>query len=100
MDNFKFLSAHIAIAHDGGYILADTVFYTMNKVDIVRSFENGLRHTTPKYTIIGRRIPSKLKDIFKPDYDTLWYFRSKQNAKYLKNIWIQEDKNHLAHEGF
>jgi hypothetical protein len=32
------------------------------------------------------------RDKFKPDHDTLWYFRSKHNAEYLRDIWIRQDR--------
>ncbi len=91
MKPFKFLRVPIAIAHDGGYIYPEQYFYTMNKEEVVR-YGFGERYVvTPKYTIVTRFLPKIYEDKFKPDYDTLWYFRSKQNAEYLKRIWEQQD---------
>ncbi len=85
---FKFLSNHIAIAHDGGYIFAGEVFYTMNKEEIV-----GISgEIIPKYIIIHRYVSRKYMNMFKPDYDKLWYFRSKNNAEYLKTLWLNQDR--------
>jgi hypothetical protein len=30
---------------------------------------------------------------FKPDYESLWYFRSRENAEYLKTLWEREDES-------
>ena len=91
MKPFKFFRSPIAIAHDGGYIYPEQYFYTMNKEEIVNYTFMGERKVTPKYSIVTRFLPKIYEDKFKPDYDTLWYFRSRQNAEYLKRIWEQED---------
>lgn len=91
MKPFKFLRSPIATAHDGGYIYPEQYFYTMNKEEIVNYTFMGERKVTPKYTIVTRFLPKIYEDKFKPDYDTLWYFRSRQNAEYLKGIWEQQD---------
>ena len=91
MKPFKFLRSPIAIAHDGGYIYPEQYFYTMNKGELIHTHQGGKISITPKYTIVTRFLPKIYEDKFKPDYDTLWYFRSKQNAEYLKGIWEQQD---------
>lgn len=88
MKLFKFLNSPIAIAHDGGQIYAGDVFYTMNKQEIPSIKPNQI---IPKYTIVRRFVSKQYEDVFKPDYETLWYFRSRQNAEYLKTIWITQD---------
>lgn len=93
MKDFKFLHNPIATAHDGGDIYAGQTFYTMNKEEMVRYTYMGERKVTPKYSIVNRYIPRIYEDKFKPDYETLWYFRSKQNAEYLKTLWEREDQS-------
>ena len=68
------------------------VTYSMNKEEIVKYTYTGERKVTPKYTIVQRCIHPIYKDKFKPDYDVLWYFRSKSNAEYLKNMWERQDR--------
>lgn len=92
MREFKFLRNPIITAHDGGYIYAGETFYTMNKEEIVRYTYMGERKVTPKYTIVNRSIPKIYESDFKPDYDDLWYFRSRLNAEYLKTIWERQDR--------
>lgn len=92
MKPFKFLRNPIAKAHDGGYIYPEQYFYTMNKEEIVNYTYMGERKVTAKYTIVTRFIPKVLEDRFKPDYETLWYFRSASNAEYLKTLWENDDK--------
>ena len=92
MREFKFLRNPIAKAHDGGYIYPGEYFYTMNKEEIVNYTYMGERRVTPKYKIVQRYIHPIHKDKFKPDYELLWYFRSKQNAEYLKGIWERQDR--------
>lgn len=91
MNHFKFLRPPIIIAHDGGYIYPEQYFYTMNKEDITYIMGHKTKITS-KYTIVQRFLPKIYEEQFKPDYDKLWYFRSKQNAEYLKGIWIRQDE--------
>ena len=79
-------------AHDGGYIYSSEVFYTMNKQEIPSVFRPG--EMIPKYTIVRRCVHPAFEHVFKPDYNALWYFRSKQNAEYLKDLWIREDEGY------
>lgn len=89
LDNlpFKFLRRPIIKAHDGGYIYAGEVFYSMNKEEFP-SIKPG--KMIPKYTIIRRCV--RYLSIFKPDYEALWYFRSEMNAEYLKRLWERQDR--------
>jgi hypothetical protein len=90
MKDFKFLKNPLIHTHDGEQIYAGDVFYSMNKEDM----ESVLRPGTfiPKYTIVRRRVDPKYKDVFKPDHEVLWYFRSKNNAEWLKEVWIRQDE--------
>ena len=85
--DFKFLRCPIATAHDGGVIYVGEYFYTMNKEEFP-SVSGGV---VSKYTIVTRWVHPKHEGKFKPDYNSLWYFRSKQNAEYLKTIWERQD---------
>ena len=87
MKTFKFLRSPIATAHDGGFIYAEEYFYTMNKEE----FLSVTGRPIPKYTIVRRTVSKKYEQVFKPDYNTLWYFRSELNANYLKRIWERQD---------
>lgn len=88
MKPFKFLKNPIATAHDGGYIYAGETFYTMNKEE----FSSITGRMIPKYTIVRRYVGNKFATVFKPDYDSLWYFRSEMNAEYLRDIWERQDR--------
>ena len=89
MKPFKFFQKkYIARAHDGGYIYAEQYFYTMNKEE----FMGVSGRMVEKYSIVTRFLPKIYEDQFKPDYNSLWYFRSKQNAEYLRTIWEREDR--------
>lgn len=90
---FKFLRSPIIKAHDGGYIYPEQYFYTMNKEELTHTHRGGKISVTPKYTIVTRFLPKIYRDKFKPDYNTLWYFRSKSNAEYLKRTWETQDGN-------
>ena len=99
MKPFKFLRTPIIKAHDGGYIYVGEYFYSMNKEEMESVTRPG--EMIPKYTIVTRCVHPIYKDVFKPDYDKLWYFRSEQNAEYLKRIWENEDMvrgGELIHE--
>lgn len=87
MRPFIFLKFAIANAHDGGTIHCGEEFYTMNKEE----FPSISGRPIPKYTIVRRIVSKQFQQVFKPDYDKLWYFRSKQNAEYLRDIWIRQD---------
>jgi hypothetical protein len=98
MRTFKFLRNPLLDTHDGGYIFPGEYFYSMNKEEIVRYTNTGERKVTPKYTIVQRCIHPIYKDVFKPDHEVLWYFRSKSNAEWLKNIWERDDRMTLGGE--
>ena len=87
MKPFKFFKNPIAVAHDGGEIYAGETFYTMNKEE----FLGVSGRMIPKYTIVRRYVGKKYETVFKPDYNTLWYFRSEMNAEYLRDIWERQD---------
>ena len=86
MKDFKFFRTPLLTTHDGGDVYCGEIFYSMNKVDIILP-----RKTTPKYSIVMRCIHPIYKDKFKPDYNVLWYFRSKINAERIRDIWIGQD---------
>jgi len=84
---FKFLESPLLYSHEGTPIFVGDIFYSVNKKDIV-SFKGNI---CKKYSIVTRQIQSIHKDIFKPDHDVLWYFRSKSNAEWLIEIWKRQD---------
>lgn len=83
MKEFKFFRQpkSIAVAHDGGLIYAGEYFYVMYKEDLLSV--SGDIH--PMYTI-SRRIEDST---YQPSYHVFWYFQSRHNAEYLKNIWTR-----------
>jgi hypothetical protein len=87
MKPFKFLTNPLLYTHDGHSVFVGDIFYSVNKEDII-SFKGNV---VPKYTISTRQIQLKHKDIFKPDHDLLWYFKSRSNAEWLIDIWKKQD---------
>ena len=87
MKTFKFLESPLLYSHEGTPIFAGDVFYSVNKEDIF-SFKGNI---VKKYSIVMRQIQPIHKDIFKPDHDVLWYFRSKTNAECFVRYWKRQD---------
>jgi len=93
MKTFKFFNKVLVIAHDGGDIHCDELFYTVAKKDYWITFPNGAkRRLVQKYTIATGYIDSEFRDVFRPDHEVLWYFRSKHNAEYLIDKWKRYDE--------
>jgi hypothetical protein len=95
MKTFKFLTNPLLVTIDGKEIYTGTYFYSMNKQDII--LPNKI---TPKYTIVIRCIHPIYKDVFKPDYDTLLYFSTKESAEFYKSRLIHWDEHVLGGEVF
>ena len=91
---FKFLKNPLLITVDGKSIYTGMYFYSMNKKDIILP-----RKITPKYTIVTRYIHQIYKDVFKPDYDTLLYFSTKESAEFYKSRLVHWDE-HVVGEIF
>ena len=89
MRPFKFLRSPIATACDGGYIYAGEHFYTMNKEEFI----GVTGRPVEKYTIVTRRVSKKFETVFKPDYDMLLYFRTKESAEFHKSRLIHWDEH-------
>lgn len=89
MKPFKFLRSPIATACDGGYIYAGEHFYTMNKEEFIGVTGRPIE----KYTIVTRTVLKKYEDVFKPDYNTLLYFRTKESAEFHKSRLIHWDEH-------
>ena len=79
MKRFKFLRNPLLVAHDGHEIYPSQFFYTMNKQDMDSLANPG--RLIPKYTIVRRCI-----------HEALWYFGSKSNAEWLRDMWIKQDQ--------
>jgi hypothetical protein len=92
MKPFKFLVNPLLTAHDGGEIYCGDIFYSMNKEDLPSVVSGRI---IPKYSIVMRCIHPIYRDKFKPDHDTLWYFRSKVNAEWIRDIWKRQDRKIL-----
>ena len=93
MRPFKFLRSPIATACDGGYIYAEKYFYTMNKVELTHTHQDGRISITPKYSIVTRFLPKIYENKFKPDYSRLLYFRTKESAEFHKGRLIHWDEH-------
>ena len=90
MTPFKFLSNDILLkSHDGHFIRCDDWFYSVNKENMI-SPRSGRK--IPKYTIVTRIIDKRFRFKFKPDHELLWYFKSKENAYWLIDIWKRQDE--------
>jgi hypothetical protein len=85
---FKFLTHPLIFSHEQKHIFADEFFFSVNKEDFI--YPNG--KITLKYTIVERYIISKRKDKFKPDYDKLWYFKSRHAAEWYVDVWKRHDR--------
>jgi hypothetical protein len=92
---FKFLRNPLLVTVDGKSIYPNILFYSMNKEDIILP-----RKITPKYTIVTRCIHPIYKDVFKPDYDTLLYFSTKESAEFHKSRLIHWDEHVVGGETF
>ena len=89
MRPFKFLKCPIATACDGGYIYAGQTFFTMNKEE----FLGVSGRIIPKYTIVRRYVGKKYITTFKPDYNTLLYFRTMGSAEFHRDRLIHWDEH-------
>ena len=89
MRPFKFFHNPIAKAYDGGYIYAGEHFYSMNKEEFIGVTGRPIE----KYTILRRMVLKKYEDVFKPDYNTLIYFRTKESAEFHKGRLIHWDEH-------
>lgn len=87
MKPFKFLNCPILKSHDGHDIYAGEWFYSVNKEE----FTSISGRPIPKYTVVPRRVSHSFKDKFRPDHEKLWYFKSRNNAEWLINIWKRQD---------
>jgi hypothetical protein len=92
---FKFLKNPLLITVDGKSIYPNILFYSMNKQDII--LPNKI---TPKYTIVIRCIDPIYEDVFKPDYDTLLYFSTRESAEFYKSRLIHWDEHVVGGEVF
>jgi hypothetical protein len=89
MKEFKFFNRALLKSHDGHDIHVDEWFYTVNKEDMRSPRLNKL---IPKYTIVQRFILKQFEHKFRPDHEKLWYFKSRENAYWLIEIWKRQDQ--------
>ena len=81
MRKFKFFDNVLAYSTFGNIpIYAGEVFYTMNKEEIVSVSGRVL----PKHIIVHRYVSKKFEDKFKPDYNVLYYFKTRESAEFCK----------------
>ena len=88
MKSFKFLRNPILVTIDGKSIYTGMYFYSMNKEDIILPGK-----ITLKYSIVQRCIHPIYKDKFKPDYDVLLYFSTRESAEFHKSRLIHWDEH-------
>ena len=88
MRPFKFFESVLAYSHNDEPIYAGELFYTMNREE----FLSVSGCIIPKYTIVTRWVHPKHKDRFKPDYKTLLYFKTEEDAQYSKDILLYWDE--------
>ncbi len=89
MKSFTFLRHALAHTPTKEPIFAGEVFYTMNKEEIVSVSGTIL----PKYIIIRRYVSKKFEYKFKPDYDKLLYFKTRESAEFYKERLIHWDEH-------
>ena len=89
MRPFKFFESVLAYSHNDEPIYAGEIFYTMNKEDF-QSVVPG--RMIPKYTIVRRMVGKHHQNRFKPDYETLLYFKTEEDAQYSKDILLYWDE--------
>jgi len=87
MKPFKFLVSPLLYSHERKPIFAGELFYAVPKYDI--ELLNG--KMLKKYKITMRFVHKKHKDIFKPDNERLWYFKTKETAEFYVDIWQRQD---------
>jgi len=75
-------------SHENQPIYAGELFYAVPKYDI--ELLNG--KTLIKYKITMRFVHKKHRDLYKPDNEKFWYFKHKQNAEWIIDIWKGQDK--------
>ena len=85
---FKFLIHPLIYSHENQPIFAGEIFYAVPKYDI--QLLNG--KNLVKYKITMRFVHKKHSDLFKPDNENFWYFKYKENAEWLIDIWKGQDK--------
>lgn len=100
MKPFKFLRNPLLITVDKVPIYSAEYFYSMNKEDIINYTFMGERKVTPKYTITTRCIHPIYENKFKPDYDVLLYFKTKESAEFYKSRLLHWDEHVVGEEVF
>ena len=81
MKSFKFFNNVLAYSTFGNIpIYAGEIFYTMNKEEMVAV----LGEILPKHIIIHRYVSKKFEHKFKPDYNVLYYFKTRESAEFYK----------------
>lgn len=88
MSPFKFLMSPLMYSHEHKPIFAGEIFYAVPKTDI--ELLNG--KTLVKYKITMRFVHKKNREVYKPDNERFWYFKHKQNAEWLIDIWKGQDR--------
>jgi hypothetical protein len=86
---FKFFKSPIVISTYGKEpIFADEEFYTMNKEEILSISGRVL----PKYIIVKRHVSKKYQDKFRPDHEVLDYFKTREEAEFIRARLIHFDE--------
>jgi hypothetical protein len=85
---FKFLQCHLLMySHEHKPIYAGEIFYAVPKLDL--DLLNGGK--LEKYKITMRFVHKQNKDIYKPDHEKLWYFKTKETAEFYVGHWKRQD---------
>lgn len=87
--SFKFLSVSPLIySHENEPIFAGEIFYAVPKLDL--DLLNGGK--LEKYKITMRFVHNKNRDLFVPDHERLWYFKTKESAELHVHHWKRQDR--------
>ena len=94
MKPFTFFRCILAHTVNKEPIFAEQEFFTMNKEEILSVSGKVL----PKYIIVKRYVPKKFEYKFKPDYEKLLYFKTRESAEFYKERlkhWDEHIENRL-----
>lgn len=84
---FKFFRRPMVYSHDHKPIYAGEMFYAVPKLDL--DLLNGLK--LEKYKITMRFVHNKNRDLFVPDHERLWYFKTEEIAELYVDKWKRYD---------
>ena len=96
---FKFFHNPIAYTTFGNIpIHSGEIYFIMNKEEYASVIRP--ERIVPKYKIVKRRVSKKSEDVFKPDYDKFFYYKTRESAEFHKDRLIHWDEHVVGGEIF